>query len=56
MPKVSSDKSYLTGVDYITNWEGWQKAYAEKTARFDRLGKGRKVKKGNQTEEPLEMV
>lgn len=56
MPKVSIDKSYLTGVDYITNWEGWQKAYAEKTARFERLGKGRKTKKNNQTEEALEMV
>ena len=55
MPKVIVDKSYLTGVDYIINWNGYKKSCAEKTARFERLGKGRKTKKNNQTEEALEM-
>lgn len=48
--------AYSPGLDYITNWEGYKQACVHKTARFERLGKGRKTKKNNQTEEALEMV
>lgn len=43
-------------IDYINDWDAVKKRWAERTARYERLGRGRKAKQTEQVEDPLGMV
>lgn len=43
-------------IDYINDWEAIKKKWAERSARYERLGRGRKAKQTEQVEDTLEMV
>ena len=55
-PASGGDWDQKNQIDCINDWEAVKKRWAERTARYERLGRGCKAKQTEQAEEPLEMV